>query len=174
MVGLVPWEFDTENFVARIEAIDPELSVENMLETAGYPKPFGWESATDFGLSALAMLDAAKISIVAGRVDVVGLTGSEQERDRKRTELARERPRDVIAALDISAPRPAITPFTLRFVRDEDGARFDACAADTQDARTAILKAGRAAGASGAWIAWSALARRHHAGRKGLSARWKP
>lgn len=149
IVGLVPWEFDTDRFVARMEATDPELSVENMLESAGYPEPFAWTSATDFALSALAILDAAKISISAGRVDVVGLAGSEEERDRKRTELARNRPRDVIAALDISAPRPAITPFTLRFVRDENGARFDACAADTQEARTAILAAGRAAGASG-------------------------
>ncbi|MCL1629082.1 OmpA family protein [Roseibaca sp. V10] len=149
MVGLVPWEFDLSAFQARVEAVDAELSVENMLETAGYPEPFAWASATDFALSALASLNAAKISISPGRVNVVGLTGSEDERDRIRIELARERPRDVIAALDISAPRPAISPFTLRFVLDEDGARFDACAADTQDARSAILNSARAAGASG-------------------------
>lgn len=149
MVGLVPWEFDLSAFLSRVEAVDAELSVENMLETAGYPEPFAWASATDFALSALASLDAAKISISPGRVNVVGLTGSEGERDRIRIELARERPRDVIAALDISAPRPAITPFTLRFVLDEDGPRFDACAADTQDARSAILNSARAAGASG-------------------------
>lgn len=149
MVGLVPWEFDTAAFVARIEALDPELSVDNMLETAAHPAPFAWASATDFALSALKMLDASKISVAAGRVDVVGLTKSEAERDRLRQSLARERPRNVIAALDISAPRPAITPFTLRFVLDETGARFDACAADTEEARSAILAAGRAAGASG-------------------------
>lgn len=149
LVGLVPWEFNAVGFVDQIEALDPELSVENMLETAGYPVPFAWNSASDFALFALQMLEAAKVSVSAGRVDVVGLTGSEAERDRKRVELARERPRDVIASLDISAPRPAITPFTLRFVVDEGGARFDACAADTDEARRAILAAGRAAGASG-------------------------
>jgi len=149
MVGLVPFDFDADAYIARIEATDAELSVENMLETANYPVPFAWNSASDFALSALNMLDAAKISVAAGRVDVVGLTASEDERDRKRAELARERPRDVIAALDISAPRPAITPFTLRFAIDESGARFDACSADTTNARDAILAAGRAAGASG-------------------------
>lgn len=149
MVGLVPWEFDIDAFVARIEALDAELSVENMLEVANHPVPFAWASASDFALSALNMLDAAKISVLAGRVDVVGLAASEEERNRKRTELARERPRDVIAALDISAPRPAITPFTLRFAIDESGARFDACSADTDPARSAILSAARAAGADG-------------------------
>jgi OOP family OmpA-OmpF porin len=149
IVGLVPWQFNALAFVDQIEALDPELSVENMLETAGFPVPFAWDSAADFALSALQMLDAAKISVGAGRVDVVGLTGSEEERDRKRQELARERPRDVIAALDISAPRPAITPFTLRFVIDSNGARFDACAADSEEARRAILAAGRDAGATG-------------------------
>jgi OOP family OmpA-OmpF porin len=149
MVGLVPWEFDTSAFISRIEALDAELSVENMLETASHDVPFAWNSAADFALSALKSLQAAKISVTAGRVEVVGLTGSEEERDRKRMELARGRPRDVIAALDISAPRPAITPFTLRFAMDEAGARFDACSADTLEARSAILAAGRAAGASG-------------------------
>ncbi|MCC1481143.1 OmpA family protein [Roseibaca sp. Y0-43] len=149
MVGLVPWDFDTDAYVTRIEEMDAELSVENLLEVANYPVPFAWASATDFALLALNMLDVAKISVAAGRVDVVGLAGSEEERDRKRTELARERPRDVIASLDISAPRPAITPFTLRFAIDDEGARFDACSADTEAARRAILSAGRAAGASG-------------------------
>ena len=50
--------------------------------------------------------------------------------------------------LDISAPRPVLTPFTLRFVKDEAGARFDACAADSEAARDRILKAALAAGAS--------------------------
>lgn len=149
MVGLIPWEYDVNAYVARIEEIDAELSVENLLETAAYPVPFAWESASDFALAALKQLDAAKISVSAGRVDVVGLAGSEAERDRKRAELGRSRPRDVIAALDIKAPRPAITPFTLRFAMEEAGARFDACSADTQEARDAILAAGRAAGATG-------------------------
>lgn len=48
--------------------------------------------------------------------------------------------------MNISAPRPVLTPFTLRFVMDEEGARFDACSADTTRARDRILAAGTAAG----------------------------
>ena len=40
-----------------------------------------------------------------------------------------------------------LTPFTLRFVKDAEGARFDACAADSEAASAAILKAALAAGA---------------------------
>ena len=62
------------------------------------------------------------------------------------TDLARKSPDDVRLALDISAPRPVITPFTLRFVSDDRGARFDACSADTEEARDRILGAAGRAG----------------------------
>ena len=51
--------------------------------------------------------------------------------------------------IEISAPRPVLTPFTLRFVKDAEGARFDACSADTELARAKILAAAEAAGAVG-------------------------
>jgi OOP family OmpA-OmpF porin len=42
-----------------------------------------------------------------------------------------------------------ITPFTLRFLIDETGARFDACSADTEEAKAVILAAAKAAGLDG-------------------------
>ncbi len=151
LIGLIPTSLPTESIVSRIEAIDPEISVVNMLEAADHPVPFGWEQAADFGLRALALIPSSKISISADQVEVSGLAGSERQRDQWREQLMRERPRGLIASISISAPRPVISPFTLRFVMDEDGgARFDACAADTSEARAAILRAGRAAGAQGA------------------------
>jgi OOP family OmpA-OmpF porin len=63
--------------------------------------------------------------------------------------LLRRAPEGVELALDISAPRPVITPFTLRFVIDETGARFDACSADTEEARARIIEAAQAAGVEG-------------------------
>lgn len=150
LIGLVPASASTDGIVSQIEAIDPEISVVNMLETADHAIPFGWEQATGFGLRALALIPASKVSISADKVDVTGLADSERQRDAWRETLMRERPRGLVAGINISAPRPVITPFTLRFVFDEDGnARFDACAADSTEARMAILRAGRAAGAQG-------------------------
>ncbi len=149
MIGLIPASTETADLVARIEAIDPEISVIDMLETASHPVPFGWEQAVSYGLDALALIPASKVSIAADQVEVTGLAQSERERDDIRDKLVRDRPRGLITSINISAPRPVITPFTLRFVLDKEGGRFDACSADTLEARTTILRAGRAAGATG-------------------------
>ncbi len=149
VIGLVPASLGTGDIIARIEAVDPEISAFDMLETASHPVPFGWEQAVRFGLDALTLIPVSKISISADQVEVTGLAQSERERNAIRDRLVRDRPRGLITSVSISAPRPVITPFTLRFVRDEDGARFDACSADTPESRNAILQAGRAAGASG-------------------------
>lgn len=149
LIGLVPAEADIARIVERIESIDPEISVVNMLETARHPVPHGWDDAVRFGIDALALIPVSKVSVGAGRVEVTGLAESERQRDSMRNELTQNRPRGVISSISISAPRPVITPFTLRFVRDEEGARFDACSADTPEARTAILGAARAAGVTG-------------------------
>jgi OOP family OmpA-OmpF porin len=149
MIGLIPASFDAASIVTKIEGIDPEISVVNMLETASHPAPFGWDRAVEFGLAALALIPASKISIGADQVEVTGLADSERQRDQLRDRLMRDRPRGLIASINISAPRPVITPFTLRFVIEETGARFDACSADTTEARAAILRSGREAGAQG-------------------------
>ncbi|MFN7002809.1 MAG: OmpA family protein [Roseinatronobacter sp.] len=149
LIGLIPTEFETGPVVSRIEAIDPEISVVNMLETASHAVPHGWGQAVSFGLDALALIPVSKVSIGADQVVVTGLAESERQRDDLREQLTRTRPRGLIASVSISAPRPVITPFTLRFVMDEDGSRFDACSADTSEARSAILNAGRAAGVTG-------------------------
>ena len=77
------------------------------------------------------------------------MTDSEEAKRRLETALSRRAPDGLRLALDMSAPRPVITPFTLRFGIDADGARFDACSADTEEARDRILGAAAEAGLSG-------------------------
>jgi OOP family OmpA-OmpF porin len=149
LIGLVPDSFDVAAITRQIEAIGDEVSVVNMLETADHPVPFGWDQAVDFGMTALVMVPVSKISIAPDQVEVYGLALSDRERDDFRNRLTRARPRGLVTSIDITAPRPAITPFTLRFVRDEAGARFDACSADSVEARAAILQAARQSGAVG-------------------------
>jgi OOP family OmpA-OmpF porin len=49
-------------------------------------------------------------------------------------------------AVEISAPRPVISPFTTRFILDAEGPRFVACTADTEQALAQILTAASEAG----------------------------
>jgi len=149
LIGLVPETTDRGDLARRLETAAAGGAVADMLETASHPVPEGWPDALAFGLEALADLPRAKVSIGAGRVSVTAVADSQDEKRRLESVLARRRPAEVILSVDISAPRPVIAPFTLRFVIDERGARFDACAADTERARAQILAAAAAAGLEG-------------------------
>ena len=151
LIGLMPETpedggIDETALVEAAAALTPDVAVDNLLEAAAYPAPETWNDALAFGIAALKRLERAKVSVAADRVNVTAISGSEEEKRRLETELRRLKPDGVALNIDISAPRPVLTPFTLRFIKDAEGARFDACSADTERSKAAILAAARAAG----------------------------
>ncbi|MGH1367827.1 MAG: OmpA family protein [Maritimibacter sp.] len=149
MIGLIPAATDREALAKRIQRIVIDKSVTDLLESADYPVPEGWDAALDYALEALDRLPRSKISMNAERVQVEAISDSEEQKREIEDRLARAAPGGIRVALDISAPRPVITPFTLRFTIDEAGARFDACTAGTEMGRTKIVAAGIASGVKG-------------------------
>jgi OmpA-OmpF porin, OOP family len=150
LIGLVPAELDRDALMSEISDLAQGQQVTDLLQSAAYPLPEKWDRALAFALYALTQLPRAKISMSAERVLVNALGDSEEAKNRLEIDLKRKTPEGVIALLNIAAPRPAITPFTLRFVIDSSArARFDACSADTEGARNTILQAGIDAGATG-------------------------
>jgi OmpA-OmpF porin, OOP family len=149
LIGLLPDEETSIALTAAATGLSASAPVSAMLETAAYPAPENWQAAYDYGVAALKLLPRSKISVAADRVEITAIAASETEKRRLELELGRSRPQDVDAVITISAPRPVLTPFPLRFVMDGEGARFDACAADTDAARTRILAAAAAAGMAG-------------------------
>lgn len=149
VIGLIPASTDRDAVIERFTGLVGEDGVADLLETADYPAPDGWNEALSFALSAMRDLPRAKVSISAGRVAITAITDSAEDRDRLEARLARLATPGVQIITQISAPRPVITPFTLRFQIDGDGARFDACSADTEDAKATILAAAARAGATG-------------------------
>lgn len=149
LIGLVPANTNRKALLAELTALVGEGAVTDMLETADYPEPENWKAAFDFGIATLQTLPRAKVSVDPGKVQIEAITDSPEEKARVETTLARTRPAELTLEAHISAPRPVITPFTLRFLIDAQGARFDACSADTERARDRILAAARQAGASG-------------------------
>jgi OmpA-OmpF porin, OOP family len=131
-------------------ALTSGVAVANMLETAAYPAPEGWDAALGFGLQALQSLPRAKISVAADRIAVTAISDSDAEKRRIEADLRAIAPAGIPLQLRVSAPRPVLTPFTLRFLIDDNGARFDACAADTENARSRILATAAQAGVPGA------------------------
>jgi OmpA-OmpF porin, OOP family len=152
LIGLLPLDagdasIGKEALLQAAADFAPDIAVSNMLETADYPAPAGWNDALQFGVDALRQLPSAKVSVSAERVAVTAITDSEEQKKRTEADLRAAKPEDVALEMDVSAPRPVIAPFTLRFLIDEQGARFDACSADTDIARRRILIAGGVAGA---------------------------
>lgn len=147
VIGLIPTSTDRDYVIARFASLAGSNGVTDLLETADYPAPEGWERALEFALSAMSSLPRAKVSIEAERVAITAITNSAQEKARLEQDLRRMVPRLVTLELDIAAPRPVITPFTTRFQITPDGASFDACSADTELAAERIISAAKAAGA---------------------------
>lgn len=146
LIGLIPAAMDRDVLLERIVKSAKTDEVTDLLETADYPMPAGWETAIDYAVRALGKLDRAKISIDARQVTIKTMTDSIEEKLALETELNRRIPAKLLVDVEVSAPRPVITPFTLRFLIEDGIARFDACSADTELARTQIINAATKAG----------------------------
>lgn len=148
VIGLLPEGDDRQVLTDTVADLAEPAAISNMLETAAYPAPETWARAFTFGIGALKALPRAKISVVADQVAVTAIARSEQEKRDLESVLAGLRPEGITVLIDITAPRPVLTPFTLRFIKDASGARFDACSADSERAKAEIMAAATAAGAS--------------------------
>ena len=149
VIGLIPASTDRDAVIAQFADLAAGQTVADLLEVADYPAPAGWEDALSYALNAMERLPRAKVSVEAGLVSITAITDSGEAKQQLEARLKRAAPPGLRLTLDISAPRPVITPFTLRFEIDEGGPRFDACSADTENARIAILAAATRAGVTG-------------------------
>ena len=125
IIGLIPSTTDRADLVARLTRIcrTPNRFAD-LLETAVYPVPRGWNDALGFAVTALSRLPRSKLSVEAGLVRVTAISDSEEAKTALEKELNRVAPPGLRISVSIAAPRPVITPFTLRFLIDENGARF--------------------------------------------------
>lgn len=152
VIGLVPTEggVETLNRMLSRAGGSARLEVTNMVETADYPVPATWETTLRFALSTLDDLPRSKVSVAPGRVTVTAVADSDEAKTQIERKLNDAKPADVALVLDIAAPRPVISPFTLRFVIPPEGApRFEACAVDGEAERMRIVAAAQAAGMTG-------------------------
>ncbi|SNR65496.1 OmpA family protein [Puniceibacterium sediminis] len=150
IIGLIPTGTNRERLITDITKLaGKDAQVSDLLEVADFENPDGWDDAMRFAVAALRSLPRSKISVEAGSVAIKAMTDSDDAKRRLEADLARRVPEGMRLALDLSAPRPVITPFTTRLLITDSGARFDACSADTEEARTQILQAATAAGLQG-------------------------
>jgi len=149
MIGLIPSATGRAAILTSIKDLDDKASVTDMLETADYPVPDGWAQSLGFALSSLRDLPRSKISVTPQQVSITAIADSQAQKDRIEKALRASRPASVALVIHITAPRPVITPFSLRLVKDENGVRFDSCSADSAAARKTIIAAAKAIGLTG-------------------------
>jgi OmpA-OmpF porin, OOP family len=148
LIGLVPADGARETIAAGLTAAGIGATVTDMLETADHPAPPGWDAALAYGLAILADLPRAKVAIAPATLAVTAVTEDETALAALTRRIETDAPEDVALALDLSAPRPVIAPYSLAFRLAPDGtATLVACSAETEEARDTILAAARAAGA---------------------------
>jgi len=146
LIGLVPASMDRAALLAVLKSLGTG-KLTDLLESTDHPAPDGWDNAITFAETATKLLPRAKISVTPGNVAVTALSDSADDKVQTEAALRRKAPKGLALTLDIGAPHPVITPFTVRFLIDTAGARFDACAADSDAAMARILAAATAAGA---------------------------
>lgn len=147
LIGLIPTEAGRDAFTRTIEGLmSDSTEVTEMLETANFPTPRGWDQAIGYATRALNDLPRSKISVSADRVEITAISESPEDKRRIEASLARAAPSTVDLVLSISAPRPVITPFTLRYELADGKGSFDTCSADTPETRDAILHAAGSVG----------------------------
>lgn len=143
IIGLIPLETVRDALIDRIRQRAEEDRVADLLETADHPPPPGWTDAMGFAVTALAQLPRSKISVDAGRIEITAIADSVEAKRKLEAQIKRALPPGLQMAMTIKAPRPVLTPFTLRFVIEDGKGRFDACSADTDAAANRILTAAR-------------------------------
>ncbi|TNC51517.1 hypothetical protein FHG66_04950 [Rubellimicrobium rubrum] len=147
LIGLIPADTDRGRLAQDVaEAVDGQ-DVADLLQTADHPVPERWDLSVDYALDALEALPRAKISVAAGRVSIDAISDSPEEQRRLTAQLARMKPDGIRLGLAVSAPRPVIAPFTVRATLAGGRFAFDACSADSEKARNAIIAAAVSAGA---------------------------
>lgn len=150
IIGLIPTSADRGDLTTALAELAGESgSFADFLETADYDVPEGWDTSVDFALRALRQLPRSKISVRAARVSVEAIADSAEEKARLEADLRRASPDGILVTLDISAPRPVVSPFVTRFMIGEDGAQFDSCVADTPAAERRIVAVAQSAGVEG-------------------------
>jgi OOP family OmpA-OmpF porin len=149
IIGLIPASSSRAEIVQQLNGLNAAGQVADLLETARYKEPKGWSTALRYAISALELLPRAKISVDAETVKITTMAESAVAKSQLQNQLTRMAPPELHLALDITAARPVISPFTLRFLIGDSGARFDACSAESAESRATILGAARAAGLEG-------------------------
>ena len=92
LIGLLPDGDGKARLADAARVLTGDSAPMDMLETAAYPAPAGWDAALTFGLAALDLLPRSKISVSASGVVITAIAASEAEKRSFEAQLTKSTP----------------------------------------------------------------------------------
>jgi len=102
--------------------------------------------ALEAGLNALNSLERSKVTIEENQVTISAVANSTEEKAALENQITSDWPESITLSLSISAPRPVISPFVIRYTDIEGQVEMAACSSDTEVNATKIIRAARELG----------------------------
>jgi OOP family OmpA-OmpF porin len=146
LIGLVPADPGKEAILTALSDYGVRGDVTDLMDAAAHDAPDSWPRALAFALNALRDLPRSKISVSEDEVFITALVDNDAQQSQITTALRNSKPDGVSLTLDISAPRPVVAPFTLRFSKTPERSGFDACTVDSDAALAKIQQSAKLAG----------------------------
>ena len=141
VIGLMPASSNRAGFLKKIsQAAGLDTQVDDLVTPVAFVAPNNWEPALRLSIEAVKKTGIAKITVTAGSVRVKTMTDTLEEKRALQKALTRATPNGVSLVLDITVPRPVISPFVFRAVKLENGYRLEACSALDAGAQETILE----------------------------------
>ena len=107
LIGIVPLESGPETIIERARQISNNEQVTDLLESADFAPPPGWERALAFGLNTLEALPRSKVSISPERVAVKAVAEDPDDKSRIERALRRDAPSGICLLYTSPSPRDA-------------------------------------------------------------------
>ena len=141
LIGLIPIDPDLPPIAERVSRIAPNAQMTNMLERVERAPPDTWGPALEFALSALEDLEQAKLSVRPGEVIVAGAVADQETLRTVEARLQTRIPDGISLQMDLTAPRPVISPFRFGARRADGGdVMVETCTVETQADAEALAR----------------------------------
>jgi OOP family OmpA-OmpF porin len=139
--GLVPSGDQREDITRALSRLagDSE-NLSDLLAEANFPSNEDWDEAVRYAIAILRDLPDAKVSVREGQVVIEAMTDSADVISKIEADILRRKPENVSTNLKITAPRPVISPFSMRIRKEAETVSFETCAASTRDDVTQIME----------------------------------
>ncbi len=141
LIGLVPNAHGRNEIIEGLEDVTDDPAVTDMLDSVEFDVPEHWEESLDLGLLILSSLPRSKVGVRPGVVTVDTVVDDIAEQAQLEEELMDVVPEHLELALNISAPRPVISPFVFDFELEGETGILRKCAAETRQDKADLLRA---------------------------------